>query len=636
VSGHDNAATWRWRVLATALAVLPIAAVHAWLVRGYVRGSFYGDHGRWLHEVQRFAEGQVLYHDFTWPFPPLALWVVGTPARFLGADVAVISATTTAIFLLASLLFVFWIAELTRDTAVAVVAALAGLLSALWAAQIGSSPLPAGMYSPAAPLGAAFLLGSLVAWIHSIRSDGILSALLAGLLAGCAVLTKQDFWLPAAVLIGGGSVSAWLSGRTSARVAAAAGAGALTAGVIGLTAIIATAGTDAAIGMVTGFGQAGGSARRGLPTLSRLTVEILAIAAWSGALLWLFALARRSGRIARHAAVMTALAAAAAGIWIAATVHVVTTVSPDAGSWLRERLSWQIDNGVSLLRPTAGLLRADLLRHVLPVTGPLIVAGFVFRWKPQTGDASDRRFLYLVLLVVVFAARARRMFEYVEWFHYMLEVPLYAGILLDMWRGRRATVRGIALALLVPLIPLALYQYRAEGIGPFTRDVFYQPVATPRGTIMLREDPASIHRDLTRVLTQIDPTGERPVFAYGKTGGINYFLDRRNPTSSTHGFELSGDADRVMAELERDPSTIYIDVPIYDVENKPLNQVLTWDTRSLPTPYIVHDRPLFNRLVDGCAVVERQPAETAIPFFIVIDCMADEPGRHEQTVIGPR
>jgi hypothetical protein len=52
--------TSRARAALLAAVVLPLALLHSFAVRGIVRGGFYADHGRWLHEIQRFADGQVL------------------------------------------------------------------------------------------------------------------------------------------------------------------------------------------------------------------------------------------------------------------------------------------------------------------------------------------------------------------------------------------------------------------------------------------------------------------------------------------------------------------------------------------------------------------------------------------------
>ena len=56
------------------LIVLGLAILHAWAVWGYT-GIFWGEHGRWLHAVARFAAGEVPYRDFFFVQPPLTLYL---------------------------------------------------------------------------------------------------------------------------------------------------------------------------------------------------------------------------------------------------------------------------------------------------------------------------------------------------------------------------------------------------------------------------------------------------------------------------------------------------------------------------------------------------------------------------------
>src|SRR5262245_4546883 len=85
----------RWR---RTFVVLPIlAAVHAVLNWGYT-GLFWGEHGRWLHEVSRYAAGEAVYRDFTWPGPPLGLWILGTVAKLAGSGLFTITLATSVVF----------------------------------------------------------------------------------------------------------------------------------------------------------------------------------------------------------------------------------------------------------------------------------------------------------------------------------------------------------------------------------------------------------------------------------------------------------------------------------------------------------------------------------------------------------
>jgi len=617
----------RRRALIVAGAVLPIAILHAYMVWGIVRGSFYADHGRWLHEIQRFADGQVLYRDYTWPFPPLGVWLTGAPARLLGPGFSVITATTTAVFLTVSLLFSLWVAEVVRDTGAAVGVAVTAFVAALWAAQIGSSPLPAGMYSPAAPLGATFLFGALLAWLRCVRERSTAFAIVAGTCAACAVLTKQDFWIPAATLTGGATIAALLTGRIPRRVAWANIIAALATGVSGLAVVIVTAGWSAVIGMIGGYGQAGLALLRGWPTLSRLTVELLVLAGWCALVPAALAIAARGGgrrraRTLLASAAFAVVAAGLAGLWVLVSMRAARAAGGmpvDSASTLRTALGYQLDNSLSLVRPTIVLLADIVARHLVPVSAAIVVAGLVYRWRPARSEQIDRRFVFLALLAVAFTLRIRRLFEYVEWYHYLVALPLFIGILVETVPMARAAIRRAVLVILLPIAGVAVWQFHVIGAGPLTKNRF-EAVRTERGTVRLGPSPATVYREMRRIVNEIDPTGTRPLFAYGKTGGINYFLGRRNPTSSTHGFFFSGHAERVRDEIEHASSPILLDVPVYDVERWPANEIRHWDTRSRPSPYAVEDRPFFDGLLGRCKRVAQVPQDARVPAFIAWDC----------------
>ena len=55
---------------------------------------------------------------------------------------------------------------------------------------------------------------------------------------------------------------------------------------------------------------------------------------------------------------------------------------------------------------------------------------------------------------------------------------------------------------------------------------------------------------LKAMLDAADPSGQRPLFVFGRSGGYNYFLGRPNPTPLTHGFHISNArSDEVIASL---------------------------------------------------------------------------------------
>lgn len=92
-------------------AALALAALHTWAVWGYT-GLFWGDHGLWLPQDERFAGRQLPYRDFQWNPPPAGLCLVGGAARLVGTSVPAVSSITAASFFRVVTLF----ALLARQT----------------------------------------------------------------------------------------------------------------------------------------------------------------------------------------------------------------------------------------------------------------------------------------------------------------------------------------------------------------------------------------------------------------------------------------------------------------------------------------------------------------------------------------
>ena len=146
---------------------LTLLAVHAIAVWGYT-GVFRGDHGRWLHEVERFAQGEVPYRDFQWHFPPLALWIVGGLARFFGTDLLPVYLITSVLAALLVAVVVFYFREVRSPTYTLLLAA--SILLAVTYVQTSGPPLPAGAYVPAAPVGVLCLTISAVLFLRAWNS----------------------------------------------------------------------------------------------------------------------------------------------------------------------------------------------------------------------------------------------------------------------------------------------------------------------------------------------------------------------------------------------------------------------------------------------------------------------------------
>ena len=93
---HSNAVGTRRATIIVVSAVLAVLAVHMVTAWGYI-GLYWGDSGRWLYEVDRYADGARIYRDVYWGFPPLGMWIVGGAARLIGSDLVQVWSITATI-----------------------------------------------------------------------------------------------------------------------------------------------------------------------------------------------------------------------------------------------------------------------------------------------------------------------------------------------------------------------------------------------------------------------------------------------------------------------------------------------------------------------------------------------------------
>jgi hypothetical protein len=572
---------------------LTLAALHAAAVWGYT-GPFSGDNGRWLHEVERFAQGELPYRDFQWHFPPLALWVVGGAARLLGTNLqpVFVIMSVVAALLLTGVVYYFREVRGQQDT----VLLAAAILLAFAYVQNAGAPLPAGAYTPAVPVGALCLTMAAVFFLkdwNAGASGG--SAWWLGLFAGLAVLSKHDFWIPAAFLVG---MSVWRF-RRAAPVLMSGATVAIGVAIVGLTA-----GFSVLPDLVGGFNHASLTGGRGFPSWERLTVDVFAVALVAGFLATMLGLARR--RMYVRWLVGSGIVAMVAG-----AIHVgvsMSMTSADLGPLqtpMMDAIGYHVREGNPLFRPALGWLRQRVVSDPIPLLlPPLLLIVVAMRWS--TLDRSRRASIALLLGFVI-TLRMRRAFEGTEWFEFLLTLPvilLSAELLSGLEGNELRRFRNMTGGVLLVIATLAYHQF---GRGPVTRRHFPAAVIA-RGTVHW---PPNALRDYERIRTTIDsvdPAGTRPLFAFGHSGGWNYFLQRRNPFPFTQDFRFSAfDADSVLATP---PSgLLLVDNPASDRHSFPSLDIRLdrWEQPRGPTPYLTYDRPRFNRLREACQPTATDP-----------------------------
>lgn len=581
------------RVAGVAAFAAALLLLHAWHVWGHT-SLMWGDIGRWSHEVERLANGELPYRDFQWHYPPLGLWVEGLLARLVGTDHGDLTAIATALSLIvvaASAIFAQRVVERPDLPLVG-----ASLVLAFAYAQTNGPALPMGLYSPGALVGALCLAIALVHFVREVEAPSLANACWMALWAGLAVLSKQDFWIPAAYIVGVTFLRSrqLLPPLVSAAVVA-----------VGLAAIVATAGASVILPMVGGFGHAKLAGGQGFPSWERITVDLFALAAVCGPFLILFALA--TGRWHwRAIAAFAALGAATGALFVAMTMRVQPAAEGELLTRAQDLLRPHFAKGGSLLRPALGLLLKRWLQTPLPVAlPPLLLLLTALRWRTLP---EGRRVRVALLLGLAIAIRARRAFEATEWIEFLYTVPillLAVELLLPVTDPGR---RRLRLAVAGALSLLALLAYRREGRGWGTDRYFPAVTHTLRGDVHWSPGGARDYARILAAVDSLDPSRQRPLFAFGFTGGWNYWLKRRNPYPFTQDFYYSAfDADSVLAQPR--PAGLIL----FDLDPRLLDtggsygaarfDPRRWEQPRVAPPYGFYDRPRFARLMEGCTPV---------------------------------
>jgi hypothetical protein len=606
-------------------ALMAIAFAHVITVWGY--GALYwGDQGRWLHEVDRFAAGQVVYRDFHWGFPPLSMWLLGTYARVFGSDLTPIWIATSAVFMGIAMLYYFYIAHLV-ERRLALTTAIAGLVLAIVYANTAGVPLPQGMYIPAAPIGFLFLLGGILLAIRSIQRPSTGLGILLGLTCGACILTKQDFWPPAAYLI---TVSAGMT-LSNAQckgqrvVVASTVAAFLTSIAVGAVWIVVQSGAGALVGVLGGFGHVAEYGGSGLPSWERLTIEVVACALLGGGLTVLLLL---GGAISRSTAkwplILTAvIALAGVTLHVGMGFRLASSLDKTGPLPFMARFVASIArNDAPLLRLLLGFSRDRLLQHLLPALLPgIVLLVLLVGWRRLCHRPLFRPLL--LLLGLCLTARIRRLFGGVEWYHFLLELPVYVLVVQLLVAEQRERVSACLIVFLTVLtITVGGYSHWNYGRGPLTRRENWVPVLTARGVYYMPPNQANDYRLLISLLWQIDPTGTRPLFAFGDTGGFNYLSGRNNPTPLTQGFRLSNaDPEEVVTALiHQVPPEIHLDNAMVMSATDPATtpNLSRWETPAVRGVHARVDRPYFNQVLSHCTRAGEVPKQQA--YLTVYDC----------------
>lgn len=605
--------------MVAALAVFLLHAATSW---GYI-GVYWGDGGRWLYEVDRFANGARLYQDVFWGFPPLGMWLVGGAARLIGSDLTQIWVTTASIAALVAVVYGLVVSQLLPRR-LAVPVAFAGMALGATYASHGSLPLVSGTYCPAVPVAVLFAFTQLAVFLREWRRPTLLGAAAVGALGGLGVLTKHDVWFVCGLLT---VATAFASDARAKRavVSLLAFAAVLASG---LTILAIQHGVAALPHIFTGFGLVQEFGGLFLPNLAQFVIELgalgIALAA-AAAIAWV------SGALPRRGAIPILVGAGfltltAAAVWLTKAEAVSRAVlangqSPYPTLFEGSLLPVAQELGGRLRRAVAAL-RFELLRHVFPLMLSLLVLAFTVRRRRLVPDQKVWRLLVVLLLAIV-ALRARRMLSFSEWSALMLEVPVYGFAFITLWKlPQRVVARAVTLGCLLLLLP-ALLAHRRFGYGLGSRRGVFPLVQTARGGVRLSANLAATYRDVRDLALLADSSGRRPLLSFGYSAGHNYLVGRPGVGALTHGFRISryptADSAFRVAQAQHD-RLILIDSRAYNAPNPvPAFSPWRWQPRMERNLYLREDRPLFDRLLVGCRQMALPDRRTAI---LVYDCAA--------------
>ncbi len=206
-----EAPAWKiWPDAWILLAILLVSAGFAAMRWTKLNSLIEGDPAMWLFQVSRFARGETPYLDFSWNYPPLAVWLFGSVMRAFGITFEVAQVTLDVLSLLVVGLS-YWVARYFLPRMLHFPAILL-LLAVGGTAQTMFTLFSLITYSPSLQCATIGLLLMVLGSVRALRC-GELGAGNAWLLATgayIAEMSKPEAALAALVMLAG---FAWLDAR---------------------------------------------------------------------------------------------------------------------------------------------------------------------------------------------------------------------------------------------------------------------------------------------------------------------------------------------------------------------------------------------------------------------------------------
>ncbi len=560
----------KWDIYDT-LTLLGLGAflISYFLFHGLYVDYIWGDFGRWHEEVKRFTQGEIPYKDFTWPYPPLSLYLYGWLAKVFGNSFLALRLISTGITILISFL-VFSIARHCVPKKILPIMVIACVMMGAGNSSHGGETLGAGMYTPAAPVGILMSLLCLFAAIRYIASSSKSWLYVMGIGFAGAFLSKQDFWPPVlacAIIL---CIYQWQSrssiadfGKQAIRWLLPA----LTISAGGCLLVIMHAGLPAFIAGMSGFGIARGLIGRLYPTWRRIFDSFFFLFAF--AILGL-AFMRWDRIISRRKAflllIITCVAALVfGGVRVIMTFRVGSLVASGDTEIIYTRtgayFSGRTANTQQVLLLTVKHLVVTAIANAIPLF-VAISSAIAFLWVFWKYRGSPMIKVGLLLAVWAILARTRRLFEMVDVIHLLVE-PLFFALAMQIaciYKGVNAkSCHRLILRFAIVFFAIGLSLLTFYELQPRVRST-YQEVTTEMGSIKLPSDQAAEFRILESLITSGDPSASRPLVAGPsyRRAALNYMLNRRNPAHTTLGVKLQ----EVLETVAEQRPIIILDSPL--------------------------------------------------------------------------
>ena len=565
------------------LAVIALILCGYFIYTFRVVHYFWGDFGQWHAALWRSAQGQILWRDFTWPYPPLAIYIYGTVGKLFGPTLL-----TFRILSLVLCSFIIVLAFLlTREfipKAILTPFMVATSLLAISQSAMGGEGLASGMYTPAAAIGLLFALIGLWGGVKILKgTDNLIWFLVVVLGVVGSFLAKQDFWLPALVLVIfiELEVSKTLPNLPQ-KIRAITGSLLLLLLIVLIPylLIFRLVGLNNFLDGITGYRQTVLISRL-VPSWPFLLDQISLGLFYPFALILLAFLFRvhSNKRLALLVGIATigawTLRVGLTGYvgWMAQRGYKVAGTSHPI-PWLStyDLFMSQFNKGRDVIEATIRVIITSVDNNLLPFSCLIILPAIFIAKRGFGKERSTRMSLFIGAWLV--AAHLRRLFEHSEPIGWLI-APVVAYLTLQQSyvhpsiNRDRLRILSVICTLILCLLGISLFiwvEVRPRVQLPYIR------INTAQGDLIIPQNQAEEFNTVRRVLESYRKEGWNLFSASYE--GINYLLDFQNPTRLTYGVQIAVPSTGLARELSKLPerTLIIADCALIDC-NKTLRSV---------------------------------------------------------------